>query len=100
MKVELEEAVKDLGFAHTVILRPGMLIGKRQGGRSGENVAGAVANFMGAVSKGFLKNSWAQDAVVVARAAVAAGIQCISEEKKDPVWQVDQAEIVRLGKKG
>jgi uncharacterized protein YbjT (DUF2867 family) len=42
MKGELESAVKELGFAVTVILRPGPLRGKRKIVRFGESVSTAV----------------------------------------------------------
>ena len=98
MKFELEEAVKELKFEHTVILRPGLLVGPRERKHVAEVVLNGIARTAGSVSGGMLKDFWAQDADVVARAAVAAGTQCLSGEKKDAVWQVDQAEIVKLGK--
>lgn len=98
MKVELEDAVKELGFEHTVILRPGMLLGKREGGRTAETIVSGFAKGLGKLSGGYLVDFWGQDAGVVAKAAVAAGAQCLSGEYKDAVWPVDQAQVVKLGK--
>jgi uncharacterized protein YbjT (DUF2867 family) len=36
MKGELEDAVKALGFKHTVILRPGLIVGGREDSRPAE----------------------------------------------------------------
>ena len=98
MKAELEEAVKELGFSHTVILRPGLLVGTRQDTRFAEAALRYLAKGMGAISGGRLKDFWAQDADVIARAAVKAGSMASSGEKPEPVWSVEQGEIVQLGK--
>lgn len=94
MKGELEEAVKKLGFKHTVILRPGVIVGERQESRYAEAVARWVA---GSLGKWVGKDKWAQDADVIARAAVRAGMECLEGKREEGVWIVDQAEIVKLG---
>lgn len=96
MKGELEDAVRDLDFERTVILRPGLLVGSREDSRPPEAALRKVANFMGAVSGGLLKDFWAQDAEVVARAAVSAALQ--APERAEKVWVVGQADVVRLGR--
>lgn len=95
MKGELEDSVKELGFEHTVILRPGLLVGERSESRMAEAVFRKIAGAMGSVANG-LKDFWAQDADVVAKAAVAAGLQAL--EGKPKVWEIGQAEIVKLGR--
>ncbi|ORY03730.1 NAD dependent epimerase/dehydratase family protein-like protein [Clohesyomyces aquaticus] len=97
MKGELEDKIKSLGFKHTVLMRPGLLVGAREESRAAEAVLKGVANFAGKLSPG-LKNFWAQDSDVVARAAVVAGLQCMEGKKEEGVWVVSQSEIVRLGK--
>ncbi|KAK6581342.1 hypothetical protein PZA11_006033 [Diplocarpon coronariae] len=97
MKGELEEAVKELGFEHTVILRPGLLVGSREESRPAEALFRSVANGLGAISGGLLKDFWAQDAEVVARAGVGAGLQALRGERPK-VWVLAQADVVRLGK--
>lgn len=96
MKGELEEGIKGLGFEHTVILRPGLLVGSREDTRVAEAVLRGVANAAGAIAHG-LKDFWAQDASTVGRAAVSAGLQAL-EGGKPKVWDVGQAEIVKLGR--
>ncbi|EKG11786.1 NmrA-like protein [Macrophomina phaseolina MS6] len=99
MKGELEDAVKALGFEHTVILRPGLLLGPREDSRPAEWALQKVAGLAGAVSGGVLSDFWAQDARVVARAAVKAGVMCVEGGRAEKgVWELGQKEIVRLGK--
>ncbi|KAH8791895.1 hypothetical protein BGZ57DRAFT_555885 [Hyaloscypha finlandica] len=96
MKGELEEAIKALDFEHTIILRPGLLVGERQESRPAEFVVRQIAGFAGALSNG-LKDFWAQDGEVVGRAAVSAGLEAL-EGKGPKVWLVGQPDIVRLGR--
>jgi uncharacterized protein YbjT (DUF2867 family) len=96
MKGELEEAVKALDFEHTVILRPGLLVGERQESRPAEFVLRKIAGFAGALSHG-LKDVWAQDDEVVGKAAVSAGLEALKGEGQK-VWVVGQSDIVRLGR--
>lgn len=96
MKGELEDSVKELGFEHTIILRPGLLVGNRSDSRFTEAVFRKVATAMGSVAN-VLKDVWAQDADVVAQAAVSAGLQAL-EGGKPKVWEIGQAEIIKLGR--
>ena len=96
MKGELEDGVKALGFDTTVILRPGLLVGNRTESRPTEFVFQKIAGLTGLLGKG-VKDAWAQDADVVGKAAVAAGLKAL-EGGQPKVWQVGQAEIVRLGR--
>lgn len=96
MKGELEEAVKALDFEHTVILRPGLLVGERQESRPAEFFVRKIAGLAGALSN-VLKDGWAQDDSVVGRAAVSAGLQALGDGHAK-VWLVGQADIVRLGR--
>ena len=97
MKGELEEAVRALGFAHCVILRPGLLVGERAESRPAEWVVRQLAKGLGALGH-VLVDSWAQEAGVVARAAVSAGLQCVEGKREEGVWVLDQKEIVKLGR--
>ncbi|EHK99029.1 NAD(P)-binding Rossmann-fold containing protein [Glarea lozoyensis ATCC 20868] len=96
MKGELEEAVKALNFEKTIILRPGLIVGAREESRPAEWVVRKIAGAMGTVANG-LKDFWAQDAGVIAKAAVSAGLKAEKGEG-EKVWTVGQAEIVRLGR--
>ncbi|TAQ89370.1 hypothetical protein B7494_g2323 [Chlorociboria aeruginascens] len=98
MKGELEDAVKALGFEHTVLLRPGLIVGNREDSRPLEFAVRKLAAFAGALGSG-LKDSWAQDADVIGKAAVSAGLKALKDRDVPKVWELGQADIVRLGYK-
>lgn len=96
MKGDIEEDVKNAGFEKAIILRPGFLIGDREQPRMVEKVFHAFAGLSDMVK---LKDSWAVNGDVVAKAAVHAAI--LSAEGKAPegkVWILNNAEIVKLGR--
>jgi uncharacterized protein YbjT (DUF2867 family) len=98
MKAELERDVQALGFDHTVIVKPGVILGAREEPRMVEAAVQGLARLAGAISGGWLRDGWAQDAGVIARAAVAAGLKALDKESGTPkVWFVGQADVVRLG---
>ena len=92
--------MKDLGLEHVVILRPGLIVGTRAShdSRAAELVLRKMAAGAGAVSGNRLKDFWAQDAEVIARAAVRAGLDCIEGKEKESFRILGQADIVRLGR--
>lgn len=99
LKAEIEEGVEAVGFKHTVLVRPGMIVGDREESRPVEAAFRTLAKGMGAVSGGLLKDFWAQDADVIAKAAVSAGLKCLNgEAPPGNVWILQQADIVKLGK--
>ncbi|KAL9105812.1 MAG: hypothetical protein Q9227_009068 [Pyrenula ochraceoflavens] len=103
MKGELEEAVQRMGFRHVVILRPGFISNGQRGARGEAGMAEMglrrLAGVAGKVSTRWLKDGWAQDAEVIARAAVNAGVQCLEGKRKEEgVWVLGPADIVRLGR--
>lgn len=97
MKGELEEAVKEVGFDHLVILRPGLIVGERNESRAAEAVLRKIASSAGALSNK-LKDFWAQDADVIAKAAIQAGLDCLDGKQQEKVQILGQADIVRLGR--
>lgn len=97
MKGELEDSVKALGFDHAIILRPGLIVGTREGSRPAEFALRKVANFAGIFGHGF-KDFWAQDSDIIARAAVSAGLKALEDNSAPKVWEIGQAEIVKLGR--
>lgn len=97
MKGELEEHVKELGFKNVVILRPGLLVGGREKSRLGEGQMQGIARGLRGVFGNKATNFWAQDADVVAKAAVRAGWKCAKGEREEGVWEIGQGEIVTLG---
>ena len=98
MKAEIEEAVKAIGFPYTVIVKPGLLLGKRQESRWAEGALQGVANLFGKVSKPRLADWWAQDVSEIGRAAVSVALQCAEGKREEGVWEVDQSEIIKLGR--
>lgn len=98
MKGEIENHIQELDFEHTIIVRPGLIGGQREESRPSEAVIRKLADVLGSVSGGRLKDFWAQDADVIARAAVVAGLRAVRGEVKDKVWYLEQKDIMRLGK--
>lgn len=101
MKGEVEEEVKALEFERTVILRPGLIAGPRQESRPFEAGARYFASFLGKVHPS-LKNAWAQDADVIGRAAVNAGLKSLNGDVpagSEKVWVLNGSDILQLGQK-
>ncbi|MCJ1450816.1 Protein fmp52, mitochondrial [Mycoblastus sanguinarius] len=97
MKGELEEAVTELNFPHTIILKPLLLMGKREESRPPEAMLQGIAKGLGMINKRLLTDWWTTDADVVARAAVNAGMQCAEGKKEEGLWMIGQSEILKLG---
>ena len=97
MKGQLEDEVRKLGFKHTVLVRPGLILGGRTDSRPAEFAVQSVAKIFKSVTPK-LTDFWAQDAATIARAAVNAGVQCVEGKKEEGVWVLGQAEINALGK--
>lgn len=98
MKGELEDAVTALGFEHTVIVRPGLIVGDRSESRPAEWAIRKVAGGARMVGN-WAFDSWAQDCDVIAKSAVAAGLKALEGKEEVPrVWVVGMADIVRLGR--
>lgn len=99
MKGELEEAVGSMGFETAVILRPGLIMGARQESRPAEAALRFIAGALGRVNTRYLKDTWVQDADVIGRAAVAAGLAALDgKAPAGKVWDVGMGDIVRLGR--
>ncbi|KAI9890526.1 MAG: Protein fmp52, mitochondrial [Vezdaea aestivalis] len=97
MKGELEDAVSAMGFEHCVVVRPGLIVGGRDKTRAVEIPLHGFARLMGSVANG-LKDFWAQDAEVIGKAAVRAGLDCVEGKRENGVWELGQGDIVRLGR--
>jgi uncharacterized protein YbjT (DUF2867 family) len=98
MKGEIEDHIKELDFDKTIILQPGLITGKREESRPAEAIMRGVAGAFGAVSTKWLKDGWAQDADLIARAAVSAALKAEAGEVKDKVWVLKGSDIIRLGR--
>jgi hypothetical protein len=98
MKGELDEAVQQIGFEHVIILKPGSFVETREDSRPGEFMGRSMATFLGKISGGFLKDSWAQNADVVARAAVSALLDVMEKRINENVRILNQQDVIRLGR--
>ncbi|KAJ9315722.1 hypothetical protein DTO271D3_3978 [Paecilomyces variotii] len=100
MKGEIEEDVKALGFEKAVILRPGLISGPREESRPTEAVFRFIAGVAGKVHSA-LKDTWAQDSDVIAKAAVNAGLKALEGDVpsgNEKVWVLGGSDIIRLGR--
>lgn len=98
MKGEIEEHIKELNFEHTIIVRPGLIAGRREESRTGEAILRTIAGGLGRINTNMLKDGWAQDADVIARASVAAALKAEKGEMTDKVWILSGVDIIRLGR--
>ncbi|KAF3492407.1 uncharacterized protein GIQ15_01924 [Arthroderma uncinatum] len=101
LKGDIEQSILDIGFEKTVILRPGMISGKREVGRPIEEAISGIGNVMGWVSQPLLRDWWTQDASVIARAAVSAAMKALQgsgAEGEKKVLYLGGKDIVRLGR--
>lgn len=98
MRGELDEAIKAVDFEHTIILRPGLLVGTRSDSRPGEYAGRRMATFLGWISGDRLKDPWAQDADVVAKAALSAALEALEGKNTEKMRLLSQSDIIRLGR--
>jgi len=101
LKGKIEDSIRAVGFERTVIIRPGMITGQREVGRIEQSVVNGLAGLTGFVSKHWLRDWWAQDALEIARAAVNAGVRAWEgkgTEAEQAVTVLEGKDIVRLGR--
>lgn len=98
MKGEIERDVLAMDYAHTVILRPGLIGGRREESRPAEAVIRWLADGLGYISGGLLKDFWTQDADVIGRAAVRAGLRAQRGEMPGKSTILYGKDIIALGK--
>ncbi|KAL2870310.1 uncharacterized protein BJX67DRAFT_378296 [Aspergillus lucknowensis] len=98
LKGEIEEDVKALGFEKTLILRPGLIAGQREEGRPAEAAVRFIASALGKVHPS-LKDGWAQEADVIGKAAVNAGLKALNGEAPagSDVWILHGNDIIQYG---
>lgn len=97
MKGEIEEHIKELGFDQMVILRPGLIAGNRDESRMAEGIFRKVASGFGKISNS-LKDPWAQEAEVIGKAAVSAGLKALNGQAPEKVWILNGSDIIKLGR--
>lgn len=98
MKGEIERDVLALNYDHTVILRPGLIGGRREESRPAEAVVRWIADGLGYISGGRLKDFWTQDADVIGRAAVRAGLRAQRGELPGKSTILSGNDIMALGR--
>lgn len=94
MKGQIEEDIKAMGFDHTVILRPGLIAGNREESRPTEAIIRKIAGGLGMINSRILKDGWAQEADVIATAAVKAGLKALNGEAPSKVWELNGRDII------
>lgn len=72
-------------------------MGTREDRRPFEFGARKVAAGLKALTGGLLSDGWAQEAPLIARAAINAAIDCATEKRQPGIWVLQQAEILKLG---
>ncbi|RDA82991.1 hypothetical protein CP532_2414 [Ophiocordyceps camponoti-leonardi (nom. inval.)] len=97
MKNGVEDAVRDLDFDQAVIVKPGLILGSREQTRMAEGIFQKLASVVGAVSPS-IRDTFAQDAEVIARAAVSAARLADQGKAPSKFWLVEPADILRLGR--
>ena len=83
-----------------IILRPGLIGGTREESRPFEAGVRFLANWAGKLSPS-LKDGWAQDADVIGKAAVNAGLKALEgdvPEGSEKVWTLVGSDIIKYGK--
>ncbi|KAI5923521.1 NAD(P)-binding protein [Camillea tinctor] len=97
MKQGVEDKIKELDFEQAIILRPGLLLGHREVSRTGEGAAIALARCIGRLSQA-AQDMFAQEADVIARAAVSATRIAAEGKAPNKYWVLEAADIIRLGR--
>ncbi|QUC20379.1 uncharacterized protein UV8b_04620 [Ustilaginoidea virens] len=97
MKNGVEDAVRELGFEHAIVVRPGMILGEREQHRLAEGVLQAVVRGLGRLSPA-AQDAVGQDAGVIARAAVRAARLADEGGAPGKYWVLEAGDILRLGR--
>ncbi len=97
MKQGVEDAIRDMGFEQTIIMRPGTILGKREVEHQGGPFLNAAIRGLGRIYQG-LQDGFGQEADVIGRAAVHAMIIAREGNAPSKYWVLEQADVVRLGR--
>ncbi|KAK1832398.1 hypothetical protein QBC39DRAFT_69988 [Podospora conica] len=100
MKNGVEDAIKEAGFDHAVILKPGFIKGEREVGRAGEGLMVGISSLVGKILGQKAMDSWSQDGEAIGRAAVRAAEMVAAGQAPSKYWVVDGLEIARMGRMG
>ncbi|KOS17276.1 Protein fmp-52 [Escovopsis weberi] len=94
MKRGVEDAIRDLGFDNTVVVRLMLILGEREQGRFSEGLAQGLARSL----PGRLADLWSHDAEIGARAAIRAAEIAGAGGAPSKHWVIEGSEIFRLGR--
>ncbi|KAH6647981.1 hypothetical protein BKA67DRAFT_402749 [Truncatella angustata] len=95
MKQGVENTIKSLDFEQAIIVRPGAILGQREGeNKNRTTLVHTIINSLPGVAKDRL----GQDANIIARAAVNAAILAKDGKAPSKYWVLEQADVVRLGR--
>ncbi|KAH9884107.1 NAD(P)-binding protein [Xylariomycetidae sp. FL2044] len=99
MKIGVEDTVQSLDFDHAIILRPGFILGEREKEKMhvGGPLLSGIFRGLGSVRQGF-QDTFAQDAEVIARAAVRAAVLASEGKAPSKFWVLEAADIVKYGR--
>jgi uncharacterized protein YbjT (DUF2867 family) len=98
MKLGVENAVRDLDFDASVIVKPGMILGNREEGRLAEGIAQRLVHGLGSIRPAW-RDGLGQEADVIARAAVKATQLAAEGKAPSKHWVLYGADIIKLGQK-
>ncbi|KAG7101130.1 Protein FMP52 like protein [Verticillium longisporum] len=97
MKIGVEDALRDAGFDHAVVVRPGAILGTRETPQTGGRLLNAAVRSMSFFGQG-VQDAFGQEHDVIARAAVRAAQIAAEGGAPDKYWVLESADIVRLGR--
>ncbi|KAG5976480.1 hypothetical protein E4U55_007325 [Claviceps digitariae] len=97
MKNGVEDTIRELGFDHAVILKPGMILGEREQSRLAEGIFQKAVRGLGRVHAS-LQNAVGQEAEVIARAAIKAAQLAEGGQAPEKYWVLEASDILKLGK--
>ncbi|OTA59600.1 NAD(P)-binding protein [Hypoxylon sp. EC38] len=97
MKVGVEDSIKNLNFDQAIILRPGLILGKREVEHQGGPLMNTLVRGLGKISQS-AQDKFGQEAEVIGRAAVHASLLAAEGKAPSKYWVLEQADIVRLGR--
>lgn len=99
MKQAVEKGLKEMDFpAGVAILRPGMILGKREVGHLGGGIISGAIGLVGRVAGQGAADKFGQDATVIARAVITAARMVEEGKAPEKFWVLEQADVVRLGR--
>ncbi len=97
MKNGVESTLRELDFEQTIVVHPGLILGDREVEHQGGGVLKTLANSIGSVSPSW-KDSMAQDAEAIGKAAVHAALLADQGKAPSKYWDVEVGDILRLGR--